>query len=140
MKSLLQAKLLFKDAANVRKHIERYNEKCSNSTVDKFCNKFVVGNGQRSNFVAQDLNIYLESYYGYYGSSYCTTLNLTVNRDKEVKEAFANWANKNMQLILDGIAEEMELMAAELKEQCQTELNEAISSYKDFFNEDLKCD
>ena len=130
MKDLHKAANLYNDAQKINTFIERYKEVTKPSNVDKCDLKFCIGNGDRFN--SQPLPMYLECYKGYYGNSGCSTISLSSN-SKEVQEAYVKWANKNMQLILEGISEELTLVAAEMKDSCQKEIEEAQNSFNTLF-------
>lgn len=132
MINLDKAVSLFSDADRARQFISKYKETTRPSDVDKHGLKFVKGRSDR--FVSQQLTMFLECYKGYYGNSSCSTISLGRN-SKEIEDAFVRWANKNMQLILNGIADELEVQATTLKVQCENELKAAQDKYNTLFGE-----
>ena len=132
MNELNKAVSLFNDSSKIKTHISRYKEATKPHDVDKHGNKFCKGRSDR--FVAQPLPMYLECYKGYYGNSSCSTISLGSNSD-EIQDAYVSWANKNMQLILDGIAQELEIAAQQLKDKCKQEIDQATALYQQAFEE-----
>ncbi len=135
MKKLDEAKNLFDNAKKIRGFIVSFKEKIKESSIDKKSLNFKKGRSDR--FVSVDLPMYLECYTGYYGNSGCSTERLT-NIQQEVQEAYVEWCNENMQMILDGIADKLESKAHQTKEKVKKELELAQLEYEQFFGEAME--
>lgn len=108
------------DACNLRTIEEEYKKVTANPEVDKHL--FYFGAPDRT-LNAFSFQFALVSYTGRYGSSSVSNFRAARNQEA-VREAFYEWANKNRQLILEGIARELDYRAAYLFEEAQCEINQ----------------
>lgn len=126
-------KALFSVSKTVKEFITKYKEMLKdNSNVDKHALVFRDGNSDRFN--SARFSFYLESYYGYYGSSSCHTRDLHSGVDTSTfNKAVVNFLNKNKQMFLDGISQELEIMAQAMLVEAEAEvakLNTALQEVK----------
>lgn len=112
--------------------LNSYKEKLKdNSNIDK--HNFAFRSGTDDRFNSAQFKFYLEAYTGYYGSSSCYTLTTHNVDSNTLSFAAASWINKNKQLFLDGVAQELELMGKKMlleAEQEVAKLQEALEQVK----------
>lgn len=120
---------------NIRNYVSRHNKICKDSSVDKHKLIFTT---QKTNSCALSLNIILEQYRGTYGSSSVSTDRIGSNIEQDMlNKALSNFLNNNMELFFNGLADELEKLAREQKENCLREITEAQDIYNKYFPEDL---
>ena len=102
---------LFASAITFKESLVKHNGsvKGSGGNVDKHNFNFVSGGSDRFN--AAQFKFYLEAYRGNYGSSSCYTNTVYSCSNQDLNKAVVNYINKNKQQFLDGVAEELKLMA-----------------------------
>jgi hypothetical protein len=92
----------------------------ANTNIDK--RAFTFKSGVSDRFNSAQFKFYLEAYTGNYGSSSCYTLT-THNVDNDtLSYAATSWINKNKQLFLDGVAQELELMGKKMLTEAEEEV------------------
>lgn len=104
---------LFSSAKRFKGCMAEHKEAVESSRghVDKHAFKFMTGNTDRFNAV--QFRFYLEAYRGTYGSSSCYTNTVTSCTQDDMNTALVRWVNKNKQMLLDGVAAELNNMANE---------------------------
>lgn len=122
---------LFLSAAQLKNSLNSHNEsiKGSNGNLDKHSFKFVSGGSDRFN--AAQFKFYLEAYRGNYGSSSCYTNTVYSCSNEELNKALVNYLNKNKQALLDGISNELKLMAQDKLAEAQREVDQINSKLKE---------
>lgn len=128
---------LFSSAKQFRESLSSHKDavKKSNGSVDKHGYTFRQGSSDR--FVAASFKFYLEAYRGNYGSSSCYTDRVYTCDRGDLEAAFVRYINNNKQMFLDGVANELDLMAGELLASAQKEvdnLNNRLNTAKDYIN------
>jgi hypothetical protein len=118
------------DASNLRVIEKEYKKVTANPEVDKHLFYFGAPNRTLNAFSFQ---FALVSYTGRYGSSSVSNFRAARNQEA-VRDAFYEWANKNRQLILEGIASELDRKAANLFEEAQSEINHMQSELDEVRN------
>lgn len=116
--NLLKIKSLRRDAEVLATIEEKYKKVLENPHADK--HGFSFGYPDRS-LVTFQATIALNTYVGYYGNSSVSVIS-SVGDSKAVERALHSWANKNKELILKGIAKELEIEAAGLYDEARAEL------------------
>jgi len=119
LEKLDEVRSLLNVAKRLRDIIPQYKKTISDPQCDKHDLKFAGG----SDFKAFTCKIGLECYTGYYGNSSCGTMG-------SIPESYAQKLliaalNKNMQLILDDMAQAAEDEARKLKQEAEKEIAEA---------------
>jgi hypothetical protein len=104
-----------------RSSLVSYLEKIkANTSIDKHNFEFRQGGSDRFN--SAQFKFYLEAYTGYYGSSSCSTVTTNNVDEATLSFAAASWINKNKQLFLDGVAQELELMGQKMLTEAELEV------------------
>jgi hypothetical protein len=119
-------------AKALRSSLVSYLEKIkANTSIDK--HNFGFRQGSSDRFNSAQFRFYLEAYTGSYGSSSCYTLTTHNVDEATISLAAVNWINKNKQLFLDGVAQELELMGQKMLTEAELEvakLQEALTRAK----------
>lgn len=116
--NLDKVKRLSKDANNLRTIESRFKERVASSNVDKY--KLCFGHPDRS-LNAFEVSVALVSYTGAYGSSSVSSFSPVIE-NSFVRDAFHAWLNKNREMVLNGIAHELELEAESLINAAKEEI------------------
>lgn len=107
----------------------------SNPNIDK--HKITFG-APDTRFIALSLNFSITQYRGSYGSSSCSTTGLGKNVSNDVlQRALNSFLNKNVEFVMDGIADELDIIANAEKQECYKQIIDMQNAYKDLFSEDL---
>jgi len=120
LNNLNQIKVLRSDANKLRTIEEKFKERTSSSNIDKYRLEF---SAQDRSLNAFSFNFSLVSYTGAYGSSSVSSF-MSVESNQAVATAFYEWANKNRELILNGIADELDAKSNQLFGEAQREVGE----------------
>lgn len=120
-------KVLFSLKDTVRNHHKKFKQVVAeDSRIDKYNYTFKVGSSDRFN--GCQFKFYLDAYKGYYGSSSCSTSSM--GDSKIINEALVNYINKNKDSFLQGIAEEIEIMATHKLSEAESEVNKVKEEYE----------
>lgn len=120
-------KVLFNLKDTVRNHHKKFKESiAADSDIDKHNYTFKVGGSDRFN--SCQFRFYLEAYKGKYGNSSCYTSSL--GDGKLINEALVSYINKNKDTFLQGISDEIELMAKDKLNEAEGEVNTIQEEYK----------
>lgn len=108
----------YADAKSLRTLEARHTEATKRSEIDKYNFGFNVD----SRFQVLQVNLGLHAYTGKYGSSSCYTFGSMQSDSADLKHAMTAWANKNRDLILNGIADELVALADTEMEAAEAQL------------------
>lgn len=119
---------LFCSATSFKESLVKHNNSVQGSggNVDKHNFNFCVGQSDRFN--AAQFKFYLEAYRGNFGSSSCYTNSVYSCSNQELNKAVVNYLNKNKQQFLDGVAEELKLMAQKAMIEAEKEVATMVSA------------
>lgn len=120
-------KKLMSDSNKLGKAIENYNKTTEPSNVDKYGFKFREGTSDR--FRCFQLSVYLEAYYGNYGSSSCYTL-FSLDSGK-VNEVFAEYLEDNKEEILQELSKRLKIKAQSLVDEAEKEVKAIQNSLEE---------